>query len=59
VVALDRRRLEADGEVLADVARAAPLWLAGAADEALAERLGARLLDGGPVEAASAIAAAA
>ena len=57
VVALDRRRLEGDAEVLADVGRAAPLWVAGDADEALAERLGARLLDGGPIEAATAVVA--
>jgi hypothetical protein len=43
--------------VLADVGRAAPLWIAGDADEALAERLGARLLDGGPIEAATAVVA--
>ena len=58
VVALDRARLAGDTGVLAEVARAAPLWVAGDVDEALAERLGARLLDGDPVEAAAVVAAA-
>jgi DNA-binding transcriptional MerR regulator len=57
VVALDRRRFEGDARVLAEVARAAPLWVAGDADEALAVRVGARLLDGDPVKAATTIAA--
>jgi MerR family transcriptional regulator, light-induced transcriptional regulator len=57
VVALDRRRLEGDADVLGGVGRTAPLWIAGDADEALAERLGARFLDGGPVEAATTVAA--
>ncbi|HET9509390.1 MAG TPA: MerR family transcriptional regulator [Gaiellaceae bacterium] len=59
VVALDRRRLDGDEDVLGDVGRAAPLWIAGDADQPLAERLGARLLDGGPVEAATTVAASA
>ena len=58
VVALDRARLDGDAGVLAEIARAAPLWVAGDVDEALAERLGARLLDSGPVEAAAVVAAA-
>jgi len=57
VVALDHRRLEGDADLLRDVGRAAPLWIAGDADEALAERLGARFLDGGPIEAATTVAA--
>jgi DNA-binding transcriptional MerR regulator len=59
VVALARRRLEGDADVLAEVGRKAPLWIAGDADAALAERLGAQLLDGGPVEAATTVAASA
>ena len=58
VVALDRVRLDGDAGVLAEIARAAPLWVAGDVDEALAERLGARLLDSDPVEAAAVVAAA-
>jgi DNA-binding transcriptional MerR regulator len=58
VVALDRARLDGDAGVLAEIARAAPLWVAGDVDEALAERLGARLLDSDPVEAAAVVAAA-
>jgi DNA-binding transcriptional MerR regulator len=58
VVALDRARLAGDTGVLAEIGRAAPLWVAGDVDEALAERLGARLLDSDPVEAAAVVAAA-
>lgn len=56
VVALDRTRL-GDPEVLRDVSRVAPLWLAGDVDEELAEQVGARLLDADPFGAASVVAA--
>ena len=57
VGAVTRERLSAAADELRALARVAPLAVAGAgADAEIAERLGARLLEGDPVSAAEAVA---
>jgi MerR family transcriptional regulator, light-induced transcriptional regulator len=58
VAALAGERFRASSEGLGRVARKTPIAIAGAgADAATAKRVGARYLDGGPIEAASTVAA--